>query len=360
MANADPSRTFAVRDEDSLDLEALLEWTNESGIGLQGPLELLQFQGGASNLTYLVTDSAGTAYVLRKPPHGVKAASAHDMGREARVLSALSPVLPAAPNVIAYCEDVDVLGTPFYLMEYIKGHIMSSSIPTELNGSASDVRVLCESMVDAFAQLHQINVSEVGLVELDRGDGYVARQVSGWSKRYRNARTADVPDAENLMAWLSSNQPPDVEHALIHGDWRFDNLVLDSRGELIGILDWEMSTVGDPCMDLGAAMSYWVQADDDPDFSSFRMQPSNAPGMMTRSEIVERYSALMGGEVAESLRVNWKFYEIFGLFRLAVIIQQIWARYQSGATTNPRFAGFGQVVNMLMTRANNQLTNPIT
>jgi aminoglycoside phosphotransferase (APT) family kinase protein len=355
-----PSRTFAVRDEDSLNLEALLEWANESGIGLAGPLELLQFQGGASNLTYLVTDSVGTAYVLRKPPHGVKAASAHDMGREARVLSALGPVLPAAPNVIAYCDDSEVLGAPFYLMEYIKGHILSSTIPDELNVSEDAVRVICESMVDALAQLHQINVSEVGLAELDRGHGYVARQVSGWSKRYRDSRTPDVPDAESLMTWLSSNQPPDVEHALIHGDWRFDNLVLDSHGALIGILDWEMSTVGDPCMDLGAAMSYWVQADDDPAFSSFRLQPSDAPGMLTRSEVVERYAALMGGEVAESLRVNWKFYEIYGIFRLAVIIQQIWARYQSGASTNPRFAGFGQVVNILISRAQNQLTNPIT
>jgi len=360
VSSAAPSRTYAVRDEDSLDLEALLGWANEIGVGLQGPLELLQFQGGASNLTYLVTDSAGTVYVLRKPPHGVKAASAHDMGREARVLSALSPVLPSAPNVIAYCEDTEVLGAPFYLMEYIEGHILSSSIPAELNGSEDAVRILCESMVDAFAQLHQINVAEVGLTELDRGDGYVARQVSGWSKRYRDARTADVPDAESLMSWLSTHQPPDVEHALIHGDWRFDNLVLGSQGELIGILDWEMSTVGDPCMDLGAAMSYWVQADDDPDFFQFRKQPSDAPGMLTRSEIVERYSARMGGEVAESLRVNWKFYEIFGLFRLAVIIQQIWARYQSGASTNPRFAEFGQVVNMLMRRAQNQLTNPNT
>lgn len=360
MSSAVPSRAFAVREEDSLDLEALLKWSAETGIALQGPLELLQFQGGASNLTYLVTDSTGTAYVLRKPPHGVKAASAHDMGREARVLSALSPVLPAAPNVIAYCEDAEVLGAPFYLMEYIKGHILSSSIPAELNGSEDAVRILCESMVDAFAQLHQINVSEVGLAELDRGNGYVARQVSGWSKRYRDARTADVPDAESLMAWLSSNQPPDVEHALIHGDWRFDNLVLDSQGELIGILDWEMSTVGDPCMDLGAAMAYWVQADDDPEFSSFRMQPSNAPGMLTRSEVVERYGASMGGEVAESLRVHWDFYEIYGLFRLAAIIQQIWARYQSGATTNPRFAGFGQVVTMLLMRAESKLTNPIT
>lgn len=360
VSSAGPARTSAVRGEDSLDLEALLQWANENGIGLHGPLDLLQFQGGASNLTYLVTDSAGTAYVLRTPPHGVKAASAHDMGREFRVLKAISPVLTSAPNVIAYCEDSEVLGTPFYLMEYIEGHILGTAIPAELNDSEDAVRLLCESMVDALAQLHQIDVFELGLAELDRGEGYVARQISGWSNRYRNSRTADVPDAESLMTWLNSNQPPDVGHSLIHGDWRFDNLILDSHGALIGILDWEMSTVGDPCMDLGAAMAYWVQADDDPAFSSFRMQPSNAPGMLTRSEVVERYGAFMGGDVEESLKVHWKFYEIYGLFRLAVIIQQIWARYQSGATTNPRFAGFGQVVNILITRAQNQLLNTIT
>ena len=359
MSSNIPSRTSTVRSEDALDLEALLAWANQNDVGLVGPLHLLQFQGGASNLTYLVTDSAGVAYVLRKPPHGVKAASAHDMGREARVLSALGPALAPAPNVIAYCQDAEILGTPFYLMEYIQGHILSTSIPAELIVNENSVRLLCESMVDALAQLHQVNVSEVGLAELDRGEGYVARQVSGWSKRYRDSRTTDVPDAEALMAWLESNQPPDVQHALIHGDWRFDNLVLDHTGELIGILDWEMSTIGDPCMDLGAAMAYWIQADDDPSFSILRMQPTDAPGMLTRAEVVERYAVAMGGDVQESLRLNWDFYEIFGLFRLAVIIQQIWARFQSGATTNPRFADFGQVVNMLISRAQRQITNPI-
>ena len=351
MTSTLPSRTSAVRGEDALDLEALLLWANHNGVGLIGPLDLLQFQGGASNLTYLVTDSVGVAYVLRKPPHGVKAASAHDMGREARVLRALGPVLDCAPKVIAYCEENNVLGTPFYLMEYIQGHILSHSIPPDLRASERAVRALSESMVDALIQLHQVNIFESGLAELDRGEGYVARQVSGWSKRYRDARTEDVPDAETLMTWLASTQPPDVKHALIHGDWRFDNLVLDSTGALIGILDWEMSTIGDPCMDLGAALAYWVQANDDPAYFGVRMQPTDAPGMLTRSEVVERYGAAMGGEVQKSLTAHIDFYEIYGLFRLSVIIQQIWARFQSGATTNPRFSGFGSVVNMLIARA---------
>ncbi len=351
MTSAIPARTSAVRNEDALDLDALLVWANESGLGLTGPLDLLQFQGGASNLTYLVTDSVGVSYVLRKPPHGVKAASAHDMGREARVLRALGPVLAPAPKVIAYCENSEVLGTPFYLMEYIRGHILSTSIPLELNHGEPSIRALSESMVDALAALHQVDFAAAGLSDLDRGDGYVTRQVSGWSKRYRDSRTTDVPDAEGLMSWLAENQPPDVEHALIHGDWRFDNLVLNPSGELIGILDWEMSTVGDPCMDLGAALAYWVQADDDAAYVSVRMQPTDISGMLTRAEVVDRYGELMGGDVQHSLREHWMFYETFGLFRLSVIIQQIWARYQSGATTNPRFSGFGQVVNMLITRA---------
>jgi aminoglycoside phosphotransferase (APT) family kinase protein len=236
-------------------------------------------------------------------------------------------------------------------MEYIQGHILRTSIPEDLAHSDTDIRSLCESMVDALVKVHQVKVTEVGLADLDRGEGYVSRQVSGWSKRYRDSRTSDVPDAQELMAWLEANQPPDVPHTLVHGDWRFDNLVLDPSGELIGILDWEMSTVGDPCMDLGAALAYWVQADDDPAYLNVRMQPTDAHGMLTRAQVVERYGQLMGGQVRQSLEQNWQFYETYGLFRLAVIIQQIWARYQSGATTNPRFATFGAVVNMLIARA---------
>ncbi len=214
---------------------------------------------------------------------------------------------------------------------------------------------MCEAMVDALAQLHNVDLVDVGLVDLDRGPGYVARQVAGWSKRYRAARTPDVPEAEDVMQWLDVHQPPDVAHVLIHGDWRFDNLVMSPEAEIAGILDWEMSTVGDPCMDLGAALAYWVQADDSPEFRSLRMQPTDAPGMLTRSEVVERYSQSMSVEVRDSLSANWLFYEVFGLFRLAVIVQQIWARYQAGTTTNPQFAGFGAATNMLIGRAQSLL-----
>jgi aminoglycoside phosphotransferase (APT) family kinase protein len=210
-------------------------------------------------------------------------------------------------------------------------------------------------MVDAFAALHMVDIDATGLSDMDRGPGYVSRQVSGWSKRYRAARTPDVPDAEAIMSWLDINQPPDVSHCLIHGDWRFDNLVVDDNAEIIGILDWEMSTIGDPCMDLGAALAYWVQEDDSLEFKSFRLQPTDSPGMLNRAEVIHRYGSSMTPEVRDSLEINMSFYEVYGLFRLAAIIQQIWLRYSSGATTNPQFAKFGDAVNMLISRANRMM-----
>jgi len=344
-------RIIEVRAEDAFDLGALEQWMNGQGIAFTGELQAQQFKGGASNLTYLISDSPGRQWVMRTPPHGTKAASAHDMGREARVLTALAPLLPQAPEVIGYCNDHGVLGREFYLMEYIPGNIIAHNVPADSCPDAQSVRTLCVSMIDSLAALHMVDIHRTGLVELDKGPGYVARQISGWSQRYRAARTPDVPDAETIMQWLDTNHPPDVAHVLIHGDWRFDNLVVNSSAEIIGILDWEMATVGDPCMDLGAAMAYWVQADDTPEFKILRLQPTDVPGMLTRSEVVQRYSDSMTPEVQESLRNNWLFYEVYGLFRLAVIVQQIWARYSSGATTNPQFAGYGAVASMLISRA---------
>lgn len=343
-----------MRDEDALDEAKLGSWLLERSIA-EPPVSVRQFKGGASNLTYLVTDSQGQNLVLRTPPHGVKATGAHDMSREARVMSALSQVLDQVPTVFGHCGDPDILGTDFYVMEFISGHILNDDIPAELSSGAADNRELCESMVDSLARLHAVDIDAVGLAGLDKGPGYVSRQVSGWSTRYRNARTPDVPVAEDLMSWLEENQPVDVAHCLIHGDWRLDNLVINGNREIIGILDWEMSTVGDPCMDLGAALAYWVQADDSPEFSMMRLQPSHLPGMLTRSEIIARYSSQVSPEVAQSLEDHWVFYETYGLFRLAVIVQQIWARYQSGATTNPQFAGFGVIVTMLIERALTQI-----
>jgi aminoglycoside phosphotransferase (APT) family kinase protein len=198
-------------------------------------------------------------------------------------------------------------------------------------------------------QLHAVDATI--LAELNKGEGYVQRQVEGWSKRYRNALTDDVPNGEKVMAWLDANQPADVDSCVIHGDWRIDNVVFDlQQARIVGVLDWELATVGDPLMDLGSALAYWVDRDDEPAFASLRRQPSHLPGMPTREEFVARYLQLSGRSCAD-----FTFYEVFGLFRLAVIIQQIWARYRAGQTTNPAFAGFGDAVNTLINRAEGRI-----
>jgi aminoglycoside phosphotransferase (APT) family kinase protein len=277
----------------------------------------------------------------------MKAASAHDMKREFLIQSRLQPVYPLVPSMIALCDDHSVIGSDFYVMDRVVGDIFRRDIPESV--TAADVSVMADSLINGLVQLHAVDASI--LSELNKGHGYVQRQVEGWSKRYRNALTDDVPNGEKVMAWLEANRPEDVDSCVIHGDWRIDNVVFDlEQARIVGVLDWELATVGDPLMDLGSALAYWVDRDDEPAFASLRRQPSNLPGMPTREEFVARYLQLSGRQCAD-----FTFYEVFGLFRLAVIIQQIWARYRAGQTTNPAFAGFGDAVNTLINRAEGKI-----
>jgi aminoglycoside phosphotransferase (APT) family kinase protein len=345
------SGAIPVRDEDAFDVASFHRWVLATAPsiadGADGPPAVEQFPGGASNLTYLVHYPAGDV-VLRRPPLGHKAKSAHDMGREVTVQRHLRESYPLVPLVHGFCEDDSVIGGDFYVMERIPGVILRRDLPDEVTLTPSQSRTLAETIIDAQADLHALDPREVGLDGLSRGPGYVGRQVSGWSRRYRDSRTDDVPDAEDVMAWLDAHQPPDVGASLIHGDWRFDNLVLDLADppRIVGVLDWEMATVGDPLMDLGASLAYWTQADDDPLFQALRRQPTHLPGMPTRQEYVDRYLARSGIDLDD-----WTFYEVFGLFRLAVILQQIWYRYRLGQTTNPAFAQLGMATTLLVDRA---------
>lgn len=343
-----------VREEDAFDIAAMDTWLRTQIADLSDGLPVVeQFTKGASNLTYRL-DYPDRSLVLRRPPSGTKAASAHDMGREVHVLEHLAKPYPYVPAVRAYCTDESVIGSPFYVMDYLEGTILrpdnSSLLTPEL---AADVgRVY----VDRWADLHSVDIDAAGLADWGKGPGYVDRQVFGWSDRFRRARTDDVPDGEDVMIWLEANRPMDVAACVIHGDWRLDNMVMDSTSlaegndpRVIGVLDWEMATIGDPLMDVGAALAYWIDstdADVDPAFASLKRQPSDLPGMPTRAEIMARYTDRMG-----YTDVNWRFYEIYGLFRLAVILQQIWARYRAGQTTNPAFAQFGDAVHVLLARA---------
>ena len=313
--------------------------------------QIRQFRGGASNLTYLVEYPA-QRFVLRRPPHGHKAASAHDMSREVTVQQALRPHFPLVPTIVGLNIDPSVMGGDFYVMAYVEGSILRGDMPPDVVMSPDQTSALASTVVEALVGLHAVP-AEV-LKDLNRGPGYVERQITGWSKRYRDARTDDVPDGEDVMAWLAKHQPRDVDLVPIHGDWRFDNMVLDlDTQRIVGVLDWEMATVGDPLMDLGASLAYWVQADDDPGFLMLRRQPTHLPGMPSRESLVESYANHSGRAIDD-----WRFYEVFGLFRLAVIIQQIWFRFRRGETTNPAFAQFGAGVTILMNRARDRISAP--
>ena len=352
----------AVRAEDAFDVGAVAAWLRSvapddptvlAGVDLGSddePVipEVSQFSGGASNLTYVLR-YPGVDLVLRRPPAGTKARGAHDMKREYRVQSALRPVYPLVPRMVGFCDDQSVIGSDFYVMERLEGTILRKELPRELRADVVTTRRLSERAVDALVELHAVDVEAAGLGDLDRGEGYVRRQVEGWSARYRRARTPDVPDFAPVMKWLAANQPEDVGPCLIHNDFRFDNLVQDPRDitSVIGVLDWEMATVGDPLMDLGGALAYWVEDDDGPVFRAFRRQPTHAPGMLTRRQVVERYSQRSGLEIDQD---GWRFYEVFGLFRLAVIAQQINHRYFHGQTTNPAFRAFRPAVGFLEQR----------
>ncbi|TCN45881.1 aminoglycoside phosphotransferase (APT) family kinase protein [Rhodococcus sp. SMB37] len=342
-----PDNARVVRDEDTFDVRAVATWLGEHA-GIAGIPEVRQFSGGASNLTYLLR-YPDRDLVLRRPPAGAKPSSGHDMAREYRIQSLLAPAYPHVPAMVGMCTDHSVLGSDFYVMERVPGTILRTDPPTTLDLTPEQTRALCLRIVDLLVELHGVDPETSGLNEFSRGTGYVARQVAGWTKRYAKVRTDNVPDFARVTRWLDETQPADVASTVVHGDFRLDNVVLDADDPLrpVAVLDWELATIGDPLMDLGSSLAYWVQADDDPMMLATKRQPSDLPGMLTRREIVEYYSKKSGMPVDD-----WGFYEVFGLFRLAVIAQQIYYRYHHGHTTNPAFKDFWVVVGYLDSRCN--------
>ncbi len=306
------------------------------------PLVVEQFPSGWSNLTYLLR-LGGLELVLRRPPFGDLAASAHDMVREHRVLAALAPVWPLAPRPLLLCTDAAVIGAPFYVMQRRRGLILRRAVPAGLELSPPRARALSESLIDGLASLHGLDYHAAGLGDLGRPEGYAGRQIDGWRERYRRAATDDHPALEAVGEWLAAHVPADRAPALIHNDYKYDNLVLDPAdpARIRAVLDWEMATVGDPLMDLGTTLAYWVEAGDPEPLRAFALGPTAAPGSLTRAELAARYAAATGADLSQ-LRV----YHVFGLFKIAVIVQQIHARYRAGATRDPRFAGLGEVVEL--------------
>jgi aminoglycoside phosphotransferase (APT) family kinase protein len=334
----------AVRPGEALPVDRLETYLKDTLTGMDGPLTIAQYPSGASNLTYRIT--CGERHlVLRRPPFGTKAATAHDMGREVKVLSALSVRWPYAPRPLIYCDDADVIGSPFYLMEHRQGIILRKEIPAGILDSPTKVRALFERFVEILVELHSLDYAAIGLEDLGKPQGYVERQVRGWCKRFRAARTPDMPDCEEIMAWLVAKMPAESARAgIIHNDYKFDNIVLDSEDpqRIIAVLDWEMTTIGDPLMDLGSTLGYWVEATDPPERHLVRTMPTHHPGALSRRGFVDLYGHLFGLKMED-----FDFYYCFGLFRLIVIIQQIYYRYYHGQTRNKRFKDFAKGIPVL-------------
>ncbi len=323
-----------VRQGEELDSAKVYEFLMDTVKGLSGEITIQQFPSGFSNLTYLIS-IGNRGLILRKPPFGSKVKSAHDMGREYRILSSLKSVFPYCPQPLVYSEDLTVMGSPFLVMERINGIILRKDLPEGLSLSPDEARQLCENLLDVHCRLHAIDYKKIGLSSLGKPAGYVSRQVKGWTARYNAARTPDAPGFETVTEWLHEKMPPDFSRpAIIHNDYKFDNVVLkaDNPKEIIGVLDWEMATIGDPLMDLGNSLAYWVEQDDSAKALAIRMMPTNIPGALKRSEIIRYYERTAGITID-----NIDFYRCFGLFRLAVIAQQIYYRFYHGQTTDPRF-----------------------
>jgi len=342
MSSQNP--TIDIREGEELDLAAVDTALKSAIPGLSGEPKLKQYASGASNLTYAL-DYPERRLVLRRPPFGKLVKSGHDMHREYRIMTALKPVYPAVPKTLYYTDDADIIGAEFYVMDRAEGHLIHTDIPEEWNWGVDETRKLCLSFIDKLVELHQVDFKAIGLGDFGKPDGYVERQILGWNRRYEKAWTEDVDAFDDVKQWLDDNRPK-VEKgaAVLHGDFRIDNLILDTDDptQITAILDWEISALGDPLMDLGNTLSYWIEADDPGPMQIMVRQPSTAPGMLSRQEFLDYYAVKTGADVT-----NFHFYYVYGIFRLAVIIQQIYKRYYDGHTQDPRFKTYGQMTNLL-------------
>ncbi len=332
-----------IRTGEELPIERLALYLRNRIPDWQEPITVRQFPNGHSNLTYLI-ETPRHEFVLRRPPFGSHVKSAHDMGREYRVLARLNDVYEPAPHPLLHCDDESVIGAPFYLMERVKGVILRSAPPPDLTLTQSEVRRCCEAAVANLATLHSIDYEHAGLAELRRPGVYMERQVDGWTRRYLASQTHEIPEILKVARWLKENVGKDSGAVLIHNDYKFDNLVLDPDDftRIRGVLDWEMATIGDPLSDLGVALSYWTEPGDRLEHHSVQCFLTTMPGALSRREVVSLYGDLSGRDVSSILP-----YYVFGLLKLAVIVQQIYFRYAQGLTRDPRFASMIELVGVL-------------
>ncbi len=333
-----------LRPGEELNLAALDPYLRNHFPNEAGALNVRQFPAGHSNLTYSLQLGA-KELVLRRPPFGSKVKSAHDMSREFRVLSKLHAVYSPAPEVLLYCDDDSIIGAPFYLMQPVHGIILRRKLPHGMDFSAEKARRLSASFIDNLVHLHRVPYAAAGLVDLGKPEGYLERQVRGWTERYHGSKTHDYLEVEKISTWMQQHLPPTAAVSLIHNDYKYDNVVLDPSDitKIVGVLDWEMCTIGDSLTDLGTVLAYWVDKTDPREIQESRWGPTTEDGSFTRAEIVQRYAQKTGCDVS-----HIAFYLAFARFKLAVIVQQIYFRYHQGLTKDARFAAMPATIQMLL------------
>ncbi|HVN04137.1 MAG TPA: phosphotransferase family protein [Bryobacteraceae bacterium] len=336
-----PPDSAPIREGEQIDTPALAAYLRGKLPGVESGLTVRQFPGGHSNLTYLL-EAGQCQYVLRRPPLGPVAPKAHDMAREYNVLGAVNPLFPQAPRVFLLCEDPPVIGAVFFIMERRHGLVLRREIPAAYASDPDFGRRVSEAFVDCLAALHAVDVSQV---VLGKPAGFLERQVTGWAERWRRAQTDELPRMDELIAWLNRRLPVSPAPTLVHNDYKLDNLMLDTAdpGRVEAVLDWEMATAGDPLVDLGCVMCYWPEAADPPVRRDALSSITTLPGWFTRAQLVDRYARLTGREVT-----GLGYYEVFGIFKIAVVLQQIYFRYRRGQTRDERFSNFGQRVRGLV------------
>ena len=344
--------TRPVRSGEELDWGRLEAWLRENlhasnipDLDLRERMEVAQFPGGHSNLTYQVRFGA-TELVVRRPPFGPVPPTAHDMAREYRWLSAVHPFFPLAPRVFALCDDPSIVGSVFYVMERRHGVVVRDDEPPAIKNHPEVRRQVSLALIDALADLHAIDIVAAGLTHLGKPQGFVERQVRGWTERWNRSKTSEMPAMDALARWLIESLPANPPRpTIVHGDFKLDNLMLDATNpsRLVAAFDWEMAALGDPLVDLGILLAYWTATESPRDSLA---TVTTRPGWLAPAELIDRYAERSGRDLA-----TLRFFEVFALFKIAVVIQQIYYRFVNGQTSDSRFANFGDRVTYLAQRA---------
>ena len=336
------------RPDETFDEARLAAFLADKLEGAEAPMRVKQFTGGMANLTYLLSFGSGKEYVYRRPPLGPYAPTAHDMSREYKALSVLHQAYAYAPRAWLYVEDSGVMGAPFLIMERRSGVVVRRRMPARFAAMPNAARQMSEALVDALVDFHAVDYAAIGLSDLGRPHGFVARQIAGWMRRWGAAKEADNPAVDQAHQWLEANLPETQRDSLVHNDFKLDNTMLaaDDPSRLVAVFDWDMCTLGDPLLDLGTLQAYWTDPDDEPLLKTLSPLPPDASGFLTRRQLAERYALRSGRDIGDL-----RFYHVLGLFRWLVILQQIYIRYARGQTKDRRFADLHLGVALLAERA---------